>query len=206
MKRIAVALALALCLLPGSALALSASQLVSLTNADRAGMTALREDPYLDSMARWRATDMLQRNYASHLIPATTDPEGHSLPDAYVWDYLRADGYCWTAAGENALMEFRPLSDSDVEALFMASPEHRANIRGLYERIGVGYATGADNELVVDVIFTTPCASAGVTLPPTDAVATTCDSGGTTFVLFYLCALGGMIVGLALWAFWTRDR
>ena len=68
--------------------------LVTLTNQARAaaGLPALTVDPVLTDMARWRARDMIDKNYFSHSIP----PDGRQ-----VFDYLTAAGYCYKVAGEN---------------------------------------------------------------------------------------------------------
>jgi hypothetical protein len=192
MKRLAVTFALALLLIPAPVLA--ADSLVALTNADRAGLAPLTEDPTLDGFAQVRADDMLTRNYLSHEIP----PDGH-----HVWDELRTAGYCWSAVGENALMQFRPMTPADVEALFMGSPEHRANIVGAYTRIGVGYAYGADNEVVVDVIFVLPCDTeivSSATMPPTDTGPDTVDTAAVSNCLlaFWLILFAGYVIHIAL--------
>ena len=187
MKRLAAALALLLVMVPSAALA--AQPLVALTNADRAGLAPLTQDATLDRFAQARADDMLTRNYLSHVTP-----EGK-----HVWDMLSSDGYCWVNVGENALMQFRPMSAADIEAAFMASPEHRRNILGPYSKIGVGIAHGADNEVVVDVIFTQPCIQdigSGLTALPTLPPTSTSELPGSADVSVWLLVFWIILVAV----------
>ena len=82
--------------------------LVQLTNNARAaaGLKALKVDPALTSMARWRSKDMSDRNYFCHRIPptgATIPADCASFPSSWpkVFDYLKSSGYCYLVAGEN---------------------------------------------------------------------------------------------------------
>jgi hypothetical protein len=136
-------------------LALSASSvhatpdMLAVTNADRAaaGLTALIEDPALNAFAQARADDMETRDYFSHNIP----PDGHLV-------FADMGGYCFLEAGENIGMWIG--EPADVEALFMASPSHRANILGSWTEMGFGIATTADGSWIVDVLFAQPCGAA----------------------------------------------
>ena len=65
----------------------SEAELIALTNRSRAsvGLKALRVDPDLTSIARWRSKDMIERDYFSHTIP------GYGK----VFNKLDETGYCY---------------------------------------------------------------------------------------------------------------
>jgi hypothetical protein len=142
-------------------LALSASpvhatpDMLAVTNADRAaaGLSALIESPALDAFAQARADDMETRDYFGHNIP----PDGHLV-------FADMGGYCFLEAGENIGMWVG--EPADVEAEFMASPEHRANILGPWTAMGFGSASAADGRWYLVVLFDVPCAT------PTQSIST----------------------------------
>jgi uncharacterized protein YkwD len=131
------------------------SLLFSLTNQDRAsaGLNALVNDSYLHKEAEWRAKDMGDRNYFAHAIP----PGGLK-----VFDYEQQDGYCFTYAGENiGLSTFDDaVATTRIEAAFMKSASHRANILGTWARLGVGAYKAADGRKLYAVLFSIPCGAA----------------------------------------------
>ncbi len=132
-------------------------ELFSLTNQDRAsnGLGALTDNSALDGVGQsapyygcspspiyGRAADMLTRDYFSHQIPGCTADGG------YVWPMMSAAGVAWRAAGENIGWN-SGYSDPapQVNSQFMNSPDHRANILGNYNQLGVGswYTAGPWN-------------------------------------------------------------
>jgi hypothetical protein len=138
--------------------------LFSLTNQDRAsaGLNALVNDTYLHTKAEWRAQDMGDRNYFSHEIP----------PDnAMVFSTMQSDGYCFSVAGENIGLSTYgdDVATNRIEAAFMGSTGHRANILGTWTRMGVGAYKAADGRKLYTVLFSIPC---GVTVPTPPPVAT----------------------------------
>jgi uncharacterized protein YkwD len=150
-------------LTPGLALAWDANSfssadeklLIQLTNQSRAaaGLPALKTDSELTSWARWRSKDMIDRDYFSHSIP----PDGKKI-----FDYLKADGYCYKVAGENIGINNFPddIATQTIHQGFMDSPSHRANILGLtWTHIGVGAYKGADGTHVWTVLFSQKCAA-----------------------------------------------
>jgi uncharacterized protein YkwD len=172
---LAVAVALALTLAtPGAVFAWGANSyssadeqlLITLTNQARAaaGLPALREDPALTDMARWRSKDMIDRGYFSHSIP----PEGKK-----VFDYLSASGYCYTVAGENIGTNNFPddIATETIQQGFMDSPGHRANILGSgWTVLGVGAYKGGDGKHMWTVLFAAKCGAAATPSPtPTPA-------------------------------------
>src|SRR3989344_1848926 len=107
--------------------------LTDLTNTDRAaaGHLALAHDPRLAQAAQKKAEDMAAKGYFAHISPEGKTP----------WYWLEAVGYEYTYAGENLAINF---TDSmDVEAAWVNSPEHHANIvKPEYTQIGIGTAQG----------------------------------------------------------------
>jgi uncharacterized protein YkwD len=72
---------------------------------------------------------------------------------------------CWSDLGENV---GEGASVAAVEAAFMASPGHRANIlSGSYRQIGVGVVVDAKGRLWVSEIFRTPTGTVAAPPPPT---------------------------------------
>ena len=112
---------------------IATSTIVALTNRDRtaAGFSVLQDNATLDRAAKMKADDMAAKGYFSHVTPDGKSP----------WYWFSLAGYRFSAAGENLAVLF--LNAQDVEAAWMASPEHRANILdGQYEDIGIGIAFG----------------------------------------------------------------
>ncbi|MGB6772067.1 MAG: hypothetical protein WBF51_08710, partial [Candidatus Dormiibacterota bacterium] len=123
-------------------------ELFSLTNQDRTsnGQGALADNGTLAAIAEaspyygcspspiyGRAADMLNRQYFSHVIP------GCSADGGYVWAIMSADGVHWSSAGENVGWNSGYAdAAANVNAQFMGSPPHRANILGAYDELGVG--------------------------------------------------------------------
>jgi uncharacterized protein YkwD len=131
--------------------------LFTLTNQDRAsaGLNVLTNDTYLHKKAEWRAQDMGDRGYFSHNIP----------PDnKQVFYYMSQDGYCYKVAGENIGVSTYGDADatSHIEAAFMGSTSHRANILGTWVRMGIGSYKAASGRKLYTVLFSIPC---GATVP-----------------------------------------
>ena len=117
----------------------------SLVNQDRAanGVAPLAWSGSLARVAQYRAQDMLNRNYFSHYDPATGQLAFVQL--LHLW------GIPYTTAGENIAWSTNP-SMAAINAMFMSSPEHRANIlNGAYHRLGVGVAGTGAKTIVVEV-------------------------------------------------------
>jgi uncharacterized protein YkwD len=118
--------------LPAGA-SLSVPSVVAAMNDSRAEaeIGALKEDAALAAIAQKKASDMAQRGYFSHATPEGRSP----------WWWLVKGGYAYERAGENLAINF--LATSTLEAAWMASPGHRANIlERSFDRVGVGVATG----------------------------------------------------------------
>jgi len=142
--------------------------LFTLTNQDRAsaGLNALVNDSYLHKEAEWRAQDMGVRNYFSHQIPPTNN---------MVFSYMQADGYCFKVAGENIGLSTYPddVATSRIEAGFMGSPTHRANILGTWADMGVGAYKAANGDKLYVVLFSIPCGVTASTPTPVKTLAPT---------------------------------
>jgi len=133
----------------------SEQQLFQLTNQARAaaGRKALHWDSRLASFARARAKDMIVRNYFSHQIP----PDGHT-----VFDVMSNAGYCYNLAGENIGWNNYPddQATSEIQTMFMNSPDHRANILGpAWDVVGIGAYKGPDGKKMWAVVFADKCGS-----------------------------------------------
>ncbi|MDO8495931.1 MAG: CAP domain-containing protein [bacterium] len=114
---------------------ISIADIIFETNNQRRanGLSSLIENSKLNTAADFKMRDMFTRQYFDHYAPDGTS----GIPELLI----RFD-YGYMAAGENlALGNFK--SASELVALWMASPGHRANIlNGVYRDIGV--ATGYD--------------------------------------------------------------
>ncbi len=85
----------------------------------------------MDKAAQTKADDMLARGYFSH-----NTPDGHTP-----WDFITTSGYNYITAGENLAVNFTQAEN--VEAAWMNSPGHRANILNKnYQNIGIGISQG----------------------------------------------------------------
>jgi hypothetical protein len=111
------------------------SQLLSLTNHDRAryGLAPLQSSSTLVSIAR---------AWSNHM--AATGQLGHNPS-------LAGQVSGWSSLGENAALAS---SASQAEALFMSSSGHRANIlQPKYNRIGIGVSVGKNGNYWFTVDF-----------------------------------------------------
>lgn len=154
-----VALAAALVLALGAAPAASATaseetQFVALVNDARvtAGLGPLSVYADLVDDARRHTGDMISQGTIFHSSNAQ----------------LAAATSGWSLLGENVGMG----PDPDVlQAAFMASPTHKANILGAFDRVGVGAERAPDGTLFVTVMFmqttSTPTTQAAPPPPPT---------------------------------------
>jgi len=103
--------------------------LVAFHNAQRVGLPALVRDARLDRAAQRHAENMARQGRMAHVL----DNRG-------VGARVCAEGVCQVGVAENIAAGQR--STGDVMQAWMASPVHRANIKGRYSRIGVGYRNG----------------------------------------------------------------
>jgi uncharacterized protein YkwD len=138
----------------------SEKELIALTNQSRAaaGLKALKVDPTLTSIARWRSKDMIQRDYFSHDIPGY----------GQVFKKLDEVGYCYKVAGENIGWNNYPddQATAQIHQMFMDSSGHRANILGkAWDVIGVGSYKGADGKKMWTVLFADKCGSTAAATP-----------------------------------------
>lgn len=122
--------------LPSSSLfasAITPKNIIALTNQTRKNLAlpVLQMNDLLAKAAAAKAQDMARGQYFSH-----TSPDGRTP-----WDWIKAVGYKYRFAGENLAVQFEQAED--VEAGWLASPTHRANIVNKdYTEIGVGVASG----------------------------------------------------------------
>ncbi|HEY2430654.1 MAG TPA: CAP domain-containing protein [Acidimicrobiales bacterium] len=111
------------------------AQLVALTNADRAahGLPPLVVSAGLTRAAQTWSDFELSIGTLEHV----------GFPAVFL-------APTWQAWGENVGMGGNP---GQINAAFMASPSHEANILGNYNRIGVGVSVRGDGREFVDVEF-----------------------------------------------------
>jgi len=117
---------------------------------DAAGDATLVVDPALTALARWRSRDMVERVYFSHDIPGIGN----------VFRRLDADGYCYQLAGENIGWDddADEVAPAAIQAMFLASPDHRSNIlEARWDAIGVGAFKAADGRKMWTVLFADRC-------------------------------------------------
>jgi uncharacterized protein YkwD len=127
-----------------------ATQMTRLVNADRAthGLSAVRFDQAITTVARRRSEDMVTRGYFSHDIG--------NVPGLLVFDLLRSQGISYRRAGENLAETYLSADRSAAwaEDAMMRSPTHRANILAPdYTHLGVGVAVGSDGRTVFTQLF-----------------------------------------------------
>jgi hypothetical protein len=112
----------------------SGGGLVSLTNSDRAseGLAPLSDDARLAEVAQGQANRMAAAGVLAH-NPA-----------------LSTDVCCWARLGENVGYGG---SLQVLNSAFLASPEHRANIMGAYNEVGIGVAVDKRGLVWVSEVF-----------------------------------------------------
>jgi uncharacterized protein YkwD len=116
----------------------------SLLNADRAanGLSPLRINAKLTSLAGYYAQDMINRHFFAH-----NNPEGQTP-----FDRMNARGITYGYAGENLAIN---TSVPSAENAFMNSPGHRANIlNSHYTQVGIGVRYSANGTVYVVQEFT----------------------------------------------------
>lgn len=109
------------------------NEMLTLTNEYRVslGAQALTRNSYLDSVARVRAQDMIDRNYFSHYTPDGKKP----------WEWVDSSQYNYDRFGENLAADF--VTAKAVLDAFKLSPSHDKNVRNpAYRDIGIATVSG----------------------------------------------------------------
>jgi len=128
--------------------------LLSDINADRAryGLAPLQENSTLNNEAEHRSTDMIQRNYFSHLIPDSG--QGHyfmqELPYAvqHYGENVAENTYIKQGMSQQQVM-------AQTEEDFMNSPGHRTNVLDSnFDNVGLGVAYTPQGQLKLTEDFT----------------------------------------------------
>ncbi len=136
--------------------AAAAAQLLALTNAARtsAALPALRESAALTQLAEWRSQDMATRGYFSHDIPPRLAGVCPS-PSDRVFCYMDRQHIQYSLAGENIGWHTTdPTDTQQIQEMFLASPEHRANILDAsWNAMGVGVYQANDGRTYYTVLF-----------------------------------------------------
>ncbi|MBI5613867.1 hypothetical protein HY947_02995 [Candidatus Gottesmanbacteria bacterium] len=116
------------------------------TNIERGkiGLATVVLNEKLSVAAYKKAQDMFANNYWAHVSPKGVTP----------WDFIVAQGYQYTVAGENLAKNFT--TSKNVVDAWMASPTHKANIvKSAYREVGFavvnGILNGEETTLVVQM-------------------------------------------------------
>ena len=122
------------------------------TNRRRAlqGLPPLRENGYLNGIARIRSQDMADHSYFAHISPVTGDG-AFSLMDTY--------GIPFGWAGENLAKNNYPDNEFEpvAEQALWDSPPHRENILNPhYAEVGIALAIDSTGMKYFTIIFTGP--------------------------------------------------
>jgi len=156
----------------GSFSSSSESSVQSMQNQVRAsaGKRTLSMNSTLRSAARWRAKDMIERDYFSHTILGTSRTVFWYLKNKY--------NFCYTAAGENLGTVSYPGADEATvtEYIFkkwMASSGHKTNIMdSRWTVVGVGAYRGDGDKYMWAVLFAKKCSSSPTSTPKPTPKAT----------------------------------
>ncbi len=109
-------------------------------------LVALNYNTKLAAAADYKANDMINRKYFSHV-----DPDGN-----YIWNKIISEGYTpYTVLGENLAIDFP--NTEGLMAAWIDSPTHRANILNADFRdqgLGVAFGNSAENQYSVAVANT----------------------------------------------------
>jgi hypothetical protein len=142
----------------GYASSITPSQVISLTNAERArsGLAPLTVNSKLTSAALSKGQDMFNDQYWAHIAPDGKEP----------WSFIGESGYSYRVAGENLARDFS--NSTDMMGAWMRSPTHKANIVNTrYQEIGIavidGVLGGHETTLVVQMFGTPQQVAAALT-------------------------------------------
>lgn len=130
----------------GFASNVTVNDVIVYTNQERQkiGAPTLKVSPELSKAAEEKAHDMFQKNYWAHFGPNGEKP----------WDFIKRNGYVYSAAGENLARDFQ--DSSAVVTAWMNSPSHKENLLNKsYQDIGIavinGTLLGHETTLVVQM-------------------------------------------------------
>lgn len=150
----------------GYASNITVNDIVQFTNAERQkkGVPRLRINAELSKAAEEKARDMFAKNYWAHFGPNGEKP----------WDFIKKNGYTYTAAGENLARDFND-SRGVVDAWMASKMGHRENLLNKnYQDIGIavvnGTLLGHETTLVVQM-FGKPYSRTRAELLTTDGLA-----------------------------------
>lgn len=132
---------------PPSALSAYEDEVIRLVNVERSkrGLGTLKKNWEVARVARYKATDMANKNYFSHTSPTYGSP----------FKMMETFGIRFSAAGENIAMGQR--TPQEVMTAWMNSPGHRSNIlSGSFTQIGVGAAKNKNGTIYWSQMFIKP--------------------------------------------------
>jgi uncharacterized protein YkwD len=165
-----------------------------LVNEDRAayGLPPLAKDERLMALARWRSTDMVNRDYYSHTIPGKSCYRDLCYgPSGDVFRVVTDLRIAWLVVSENITWPGGPDDRVALNAEYslMHSASHRAAILDPdHTHLGVGIAQGADGRTLFTQLFiqaptdtassTAPVTSTGPATASTPSPTPSADSAG----------------------------
>lgn len=123
------------------------AEVIRLVNVQRsnAGLPPLSANWELSRIARYKSTDMINKNYFSHISPTYGTP----------FNMMENFGVTFSSAGENIAMGQK--NAAEVVNSWMNSPGHRANILSpSYTQIGVGLAKNSNGVCYWTQLFIKP--------------------------------------------------
>jgi hypothetical protein len=130
----------------GYASNINVEELMKLSNQKRSetGLSQLRLNPALTAAAQEKAKDMFKNDYWAHVSPEGKEP----------WDFILAQNYDYTYAGENLAKNFS--NSEDVVDAWYNSPSHKENLLNKnYDEVGLavvdGVLNGYETTLVVQM-------------------------------------------------------
>lgn len=123
-----------------------AADIFRLINVERTkrGLSPLRVNPLLTQVAVYKATDMAEKNYFSHVSPS-----GEGIKALFTRFGVRG----WSAMGENLLKVNGSVTAERAVAAWMQSGDHRTVILTPYTDSGIGFARAADGTVYIAQAF-----------------------------------------------------
>jgi len=142
---------------------ITAQKVYQETNQQRLklNLSSLHYNQKLSDSAVKKAEDMLKNNYWAHNSPTGATP----------WDFLKAEKYEYSIAGENLAKDF--YDTNSMMKAWMNSPTHRDNIiNSKYQEIGIGVVSGVLNGVKTTIVvqhFATPIDASTIVVDQNDS-------------------------------------
>lgn len=122
---------------------INSQNIISETNRTRSSQNIipLRENNFLNLAAQTKVNDMLLVGYFNHISPFGVTP----------WDFILAQGYDYSLAGENLAMDFA--TSEGIVGAWLNSPSHAKNLLNSdFTDVGVATASGEFNGRMTTIV------------------------------------------------------